>query len=65
MMRKTQVYQLRISSQDKQQAFAVFEELGITPAQAIRLLFKHVIATQSLPVELAPRMSQPDQNQIR
>ena len=41
MMRKTQVYQLRISSQDKQQAFAVFEALGITPAQAIRLLFKH------------------------
>lgn len=65
MMRKTQVYQLRISSQDKQQAFAVFEELGITPAQAIRLLFKHVIATQSLPVELAPHMIQQDQNQIR
>lgn len=65
MMRKTQVYQLRISSQDKQQAFAIFEALGITPAQAIRLLFKHVITTQSLPVELAPRMSQPDQNQIR
>ncbi len=29
-MRKTEVYQVRLDSQEKKQAFAVFKQLGIT-----------------------------------
>ena len=36
-MRKTEVYQVRLDSHEKKQAFAVFKQLGITPAQAVRL----------------------------
>lgn len=36
-MRKTEVYQVRLDSQEKKQAFAVFKQLGISPAQAVRL----------------------------
>ncbi|MFN4151901.1 MAG: type II toxin-antitoxin system antitoxin, RelB/DinJ family, partial [Candidatus Sericytochromatia bacterium] len=35
-MRKTEVYQIRLDSQEKKHAFAVFKQLGITPAQAVR-----------------------------
>ena len=51
-MRKTEVYQIRIGSEEKQQAFAVFEQLGISPAQAIRLFFKQVVRTQSIPFNI-------------
>ena len=51
-MRKTEVYQIRIGSEEKQQAFAVFEQLGISPAQAIRLFFKQVVLTQSIPFHI-------------
>lgn len=47
-MRKTEVYQVRLDSQEKKQAFAVFKQLGITPAQAVRL-FKQVVLTKSIP----------------
>ncbi|MBV6589391.1 type II toxin-antitoxin system RelB/DinJ family antitoxin, partial [Acinetobacter baumannii] len=47
-MRKTEVYQVRIDSQEKKQAFAVFKQLGITPAQAVRLFFKQVVLTKSI-----------------
>jgi addiction module RelB/DinJ family antitoxin len=58
-MRKTEVYQIRIGSEEKQQAFAVFEQLGISPAQAIRLFFKQVVQTQSIPfqIEHSPKKS--------
>jgi addiction module RelB/DinJ family antitoxin len=48
-MRKTEVYQVRLDSQEKKQAFAVFKNLGITPAQAVRLFFKQVVLTKSIP----------------
>ena len=48
-MRKTEVYQVRHDSQEKKQAFAVFKQLGITPAQAVRLFFKQVVLTKSIP----------------
>ena len=48
-MRKTEVYQVRLDSQEKKQAFAVFKHLGITPAQAVRLFFKQVVLTKSIP----------------
>jgi DNA-damage-inducible protein J len=51
-MRKTEVYQIRLDSQEKKQAFAVFKQLGITPAQAIRLFFKQVVITKSIPFSI-------------
>lgn len=51
-MRKTEVYQIRLDSQEKKQAFAVFKQLGITPAQAIRLFFKQVVLTKSIPFSI-------------
>ena len=43
------VYQFRINTQDKQEAFAVFDELGLKPSQAIRLFLKQVKETRSIP----------------
>ena len=51
-MRKTEVYQIRLDSQEKKQAFAVFKQLGITPAQAVRLFFKQVAITKSIPFSI-------------
>ncbi|MFD1439102.1 type II toxin-antitoxin system RelB/DinJ family antitoxin [Acinetobacter terrae] len=51
-MRKTEVYQIRLDSQEKKHAFAVFKQLGITPAQAIRLFFKQVVITKSIPFSI-------------
>ena len=48
-MRKTEVYQVRLDSQEKKLAFAVFRQLGISPAQAVRLFFKQVVLTKSIP----------------
>lgn len=48
-MRKTEVYQVRLDSQEKKLAFAVFKQLGISPAQAVRLFFKQVVLTKSIP----------------
>ena len=52
-MRKTEVYQIRLDSQEKKHAFAVFKQLGITPAQAVRLFFKQVVLTKSIPFSYA------------
>lgn len=51
-MRKTEVYQIRLDSQEKKQAFTVFKQLGITPAQAVRLFFKQVVLTKSIPFSI-------------
>lgn len=48
-MRRTEVYQVRLDMQEKKQAFAVFKQLGISPAQAIRLFFRQVVVTRSIP----------------
>lgn len=51
-MKKTEVYQIRLESDEKQEAFAVFKQLGISPAQAVRLFFKQVVRTQSIPFSI-------------
>ena len=51
-MRKTEVYQIRLDAQEKQQAFEVFKQLGLSPAQAVRLFFKQVVLTQSIPFQI-------------
>ena len=54
-MRKTEVYQIRLDAKEKQQAFEVFKQLGLTPAQAVRLFFKQVVRTQSIPFSIENR----------
>ncbi|QRN20103.1 type II toxin-antitoxin system RelB/DinJ family antitoxin [Acinetobacter baumannii] len=47
---KTEVYQVRLDSQEKKTGFCCFfKQLGITPAQAVRLFFKQVVLTKSIP----------------
>ncbi|TCM63709.1 addiction module RelB/DinJ family antitoxin [Acinetobacter calcoaceticus] len=60
-MRKTEVYQVRLDSQEKKQAFAVFKQLGITPAQAVRLFFKQVVLTKSIPFAIENQSINMDQ----
>lgn len=48
-MSRSVSYQIRLSDDEKTAAFSVFRELGITPAQAIRLFFRQVVETQSIP----------------
>ncbi|WP_291356798.1 type II toxin-antitoxin system RelB/DinJ family antitoxin [Acinetobacter sp. UBA3106] len=65
-MRKTEVYQIRLDSQEKKHAFAVFKQLGITPAQAVRLFFKQVVLTKSIPFSIENQNINLDQlNKIR
>ncbi len=51
-MRRTEVYQVRLDVHEKKQAFAVFKQLGISPAQAIRLFFRQVVVTRSIPFSI-------------
>ena len=57
IMAKTEVYQIRLDSDEKKQAFAVFKQLGLTPAQAVRMFFKQVVLTQSIPFSIENKAS--------
>jgi DNA-damage-inducible protein J len=48
-MSASKTYQIRINEKEKEETFAVFNNLGVTPAQAIKLFFKQVRITQSIP----------------
>lgn len=48
-MSKTVSYQIRLSDTEKAEAFAVFRELGINPAQAVRLFLRQVVETHAIP----------------
>ena len=48
-MSRSTSYQVRLSDQEKQEAFSVLQELGISPAQAIRLFLRQVVETRSIP----------------
>ena len=39
-MTQSTMYQFRLDANEKRQAFEVFDELGIKPAQAIRLFLR-------------------------
>jgi|LUMT01.1.fsa_nt_gb addiction module RelB/DinJ family antitoxin len=58
-MAKTEVYQIRLDSDEKKLAFAVFRQLGLTPAQAIRMFFRQVVLTQSIPFQIESKSIQP------
>jgi addiction module RelB/DinJ family antitoxin len=70
-MARTAVYQIRLDEQEKQQAFAVLRELGVSPAQAIRVFLRQVVATRSIPfmieqppISLAPTVRLPQVSPI-
>ncbi len=48
-MSRSVSYQIRLSDDEKTAAFSVFRELGITPAQAVRLFLRQVVETRSIP----------------
>lgn len=48
-MSKSVSYQIRLSDTEKEEAFSVFRELGINPAQAFRLFLRQVVETRSIP----------------
>lgn len=58
-MAKTEVYQIRLDSEEKKQAFAVFKQLGLTPAQAVRMFFRQVVLTQSIPFNIENKVTYP------
>ncbi len=42
-------YQIRIDENEKNETFKVLRELGITPAQAVKMFFAQVRITHSIP----------------
>jgi len=48
-MSRPGTYQICIDEEEKQETFAVFNELGITPAQALKMFFTQVRRTHSIP----------------
>lgn len=56
MPRHSETYQLRLDPDIKRESFAVFYNLGITPAQGMRLFLSSVARTQSIPfpIEYTP-----------
>jgi DNA-damage-inducible protein J len=48
-MTASTMYQLRIDPQEKAEAFAIFEEMGLKPSQAIRLFLRQVRKTHTIP----------------
>lgn len=55
-MSRSTMYQFRIDEQEKAETFAIFEQMGIKPAQAVRLFFRQVRKTHALPfpIEYTP-----------
>jgi addiction module RelB/DinJ family antitoxin len=52
IMARSTYYQLRLSEEEKTSAFSVFQELGLTPAQAFRLFLRQVVKTRSIPFQI-------------
>lgn len=48
-MARSTYYQIRISPEEKEQVFSVFRDMGISPAQAVKLFFRQVVETRSIP----------------
>jgi DNA-damage-inducible protein J len=55
-MNNSTMYQFRIDAQEKAETFAILEEMGIKPAQAVRLFFRQIRKTHALPfpIEYTP-----------
>ncbi len=48
-MSHSTMYQIRIDEQEKAETFAILQEMGIKPAQAVRLFFRQIRKTHALP----------------
>ena len=55
----TNMYQFRLDEQEKSETFAILNEMGIKPAQAVRLFFRQIRQTRSIPF---PIESIPNEN---
>ena len=55
-MSNSSMYQFRIDEKEKAETFAILEEMGIKPAQAVRLFFRQIRKTHTLPfpIEYSP-----------
>ena len=49
IMSRSTMYQFRIDEDEKAETFKIFNEMGLKPAQAVRLFFRQVRITQSIP----------------
>lgn len=52
MSQQTTMYQFRIDTQEKQEVFQIFNELGVKPSQAIKMFFRQVKETRSIPFDV-------------
>jgi DNA-damage-inducible protein J len=52
VMAQNATYQLRIDQQTKEASFAVFRELGMTPAEGMRIFLTQVAKTRAIPFPL-------------
>lgn len=48
-MARDATYQLRLDEETKRESFAVFHELGMTPAEGMRIFLSMVAKTRSIP----------------
>lgn len=55
-MSRSTLYQFRIDEQEKAETFAILQEMGIKPAQAVRLFFRQIRKTHAIPfpIEYTP-----------
>ena len=51
-MSRSVTYQFRINAEEKQKTFEIFDELGVTPAQAVKMFFSQVRRTNSIPFSI-------------
>lgn len=52
-MARSHTYQIRIRKELHEASFDVFNRLGLTPAQAIKMFLKQTVNTQSLPISVS------------
>ena len=48
----TEPTNLRLDTESKHQAYAIFEQVGLKPAQAVNLFFQQVALQRGLPFEI-------------
>ena len=48
-MARNSTYQLRLDEELKQKSFSVFHDLGMTPAEGMRIFLTMVVKTKSIP----------------
>lgn len=58
IMARNSTYQLRLDEDLKQQAFSVFHDLGMTPAEGMRIFLTMVVKTQSIPFPIEHKPNQ-------